>query len=64
MAYFFKEWPGRGLTRVHLFDYRHKPPKVPNIEFNFDVRFSTLMSNLTLKMDKLGSFERRRPTQS
>ena len=40
------------------------PPKVPNVEFDCDVRFSALMQNLTSKMDKLGSFVRRRPTLS
>ena len=42
--------------------YRHIPRKVLNVEFDFDVRFSTLMQNLTSKIDKLGS--RRRPTLS
>ena len=41
---------------------RHIPRKVLNVEFDFNVRFSTLMQNLTSKIDKLGS--RRRPTLS
>ena len=45
-------------------DHRHMSLKVPNVVFDFDVRFSTLMSNLTSKMVKLGSFIGRRPSLS
>ena len=44
------------------FDHGHTLRKVPNIKFDFNVMFSTLMQNLTAKMDKLGI--RRRPTLS
>ena len=49
---------------LQRYDYRRIRLKVPNIEFDFDVWFSALVSNLKAKMDKLGSFVRRRPTLS
>ena len=42
--------------------HKHIRRKLPKVEFDFNVRFSTLMQSLTSKMDKLGS--RRRPTLS
>ena len=43
---------------VKKFDYRHIPLKVPNVEFNFDIRFLTFMRRGNVKMLKLGSFVR------
>ena len=43
---------------ANLNDNRHIPPLVPNIKFDFDVGFLTLVHSGNIEMDKLGSFVR------
>ena len=38
--------------------YRHIQRKVPNVKFDFSVRFLILKHQGNVKMDKLGSFVR------